>query len=99
MEGEHCEMIKIGDDVNTIVCGVTDDCDHDFDGEWWFLVTNKESGEDSWVKKEDIPFDNEYKMEEWYKQNIITSGTSSCSKCGKLTIESMGLEYILKVFE
>lgn len=89
MKGKHCEMIRIDSDVNAIACGIPDDCDHDSDGGWWYLVTDKESEETYWVKKEDIPFDNEYKMEEWEKRNIVTSGTSSCSKCRKLDIDSM----------
>jgi hypothetical protein len=94
MKGKHCEILNMGD-ATAIACGVPDRCDHDSDGEWYYLVTDKRSRDSEWYKSSEIP-SGQKELEEWLqcRHAVIGTSSSSCSKCGALAIDYCDMNLI-----
>lgn len=87
MKNTHGEFISlnIGDDkVNAFIDGVPDDCNHDWDGEGYYIVSFIGGGGDEYIKPP-ASRDEYEKLDAEYRKagRYISGGCVSCSKCGK----------------
>ncbi|MDR2626573.1 MAG: hypothetical protein LBC40_00885 [Dysgonamonadaceae bacterium] len=94
-KGKHCEFIGLGDGISAIACGVPDKCDHDSEGGWYCLLRSRITGEETWIRKENMPSLPE-DIEVWLNSidSAMIGGSSSCSKCGRLAIDCMDINLI-----
>jgi hypothetical protein len=86
MKGKHCEILKVGN-TTAIACGVPDRCEHDSNGEWYYLFVDKKTGKEVWISAGDAD-------KHFPAKKTMRGASSSCSKCGALAINYCDMNLI-----